>query len=92
MNAPLHIIARPMVRSPFCFVPPHREGVDPVILDGIVAESHRVRELCLEGDVADLQSICKKLRRPLRSLEILRLSSVERDFAVGYLPIRQLLR
>ncbi|KAI1793454.1 hypothetical protein LXA43DRAFT_216497 [Ganoderma leucocontextum] len=85
MNAPLSIIARPVDKSMVRYVPrlwPFEKGIDCAILGGIVAESHRIRELCLEGKVSDLQSVCTKLREPLESLELLRLSasSAKREF------------
>ncbi|KAM5544197.1 hypothetical protein V8D89_001857 [Ganoderma adspersum] len=78
MSAPLHIVARPMDRS-LAHYTPHlwsfERPIDPAILEGIVAESHRIRELCIEGKVSDLQFVCTKLCKPLQSLELLRLST-----------------
>ncbi len=78
MSAPLYIVARPVDRSLVHYIPhlwPFERGINSAILDGIVTESHRIRELCLEGKVSDLQSVCTKLREPLESLELLRLSA-----------------
>ncbi|PIL25205.1 hypothetical protein GSI_13094 [Ganoderma sinense ZZ0214-1] len=54
---------------------PFERPISPEILNGIVEESHRIRELCLEGKVSDLQSVCTKLCKPLQVLERLRLST-----------------
>ena len=40
-----------------------------------MAESRRIRGLCLEGKVSDLRFVCTKLFEPLQSLELLRLSA-----------------